>query len=397
MPLLKQLEVSGFKAVDRFSMDVGPELTLLVGMNGAGKSSVLQAFAFARHLAEGNPLNFFDERQWERAALAYRARRRRRGTIVNIALSFESERWGFIRWSVRWGLNGGKLIEETVQLRRSPFGDFVEIYSFTAREGGVIGRNMLPALSFPGSLLEAIQSLDLSEEERGVTGDVLEWLLGIQSLELLSPASMKGGTRLSPGDMGSRGDRLAGFLAALSPEQRSRVVQRVERFYPLADLDTVRKRAGWIDLILTERYEDVGPIRSTQMSDGFMRILALCAIPEFDQGVSLVLLDEIEDGIEPHVLRDLITLVGRETRAQIVATSHSPLLANVVGVENLRFLARTPEGRTVATAAATMPSFRLGSDYFGPGELWTAADMDVLRDEALRRAAENADAESATA
>lgn len=371
-------------------MTIEPELTLLVGMNGAGKSSVLQAFAFARHLAEGNPLAFFDERQWERAALKSRRRGRRRSTIVNITMSFESERWGQIRWRIKWGLNGGKLIEEEVQLQRSPLGEWTEIFAFDSGDGGVIGRNMLPALAFSGSLLEAVQSLDLDEEEGGVTGEVLRWLLGIQSLELLSPASMKGGTRLSPGDMGSRGDRLAGFLAALAPEQRSRVVQRVERFYPLAGLDTIRKRAGWIDLVLTEHYTDVGPIRSTQMSDGFMRILALCAIPEFAESVSLVLLDEIEDGIEPHVLRELITLVGRETRAQIVATSHSPLLANVVGVANLRFLARTPEGRTVATAAGTMPSFRRGDDYFGPGELWTAADLDVLRAEALERAEESA-------
>ena len=193
---------------------------------------------------------------------------------------------------------------------------------------------------------------------------------------------MKGATRLRGGDMGARGNHLAGFLAALTPDQRSRVVRRVGRFYPLSDLTTVRKRAGWIDLVLAERFTNFSAIPSTQMSDGFMRMLALCAIPELPE-VSMVLLDELEDGIEPHILGRLVALVTRETAAQIIATSHSPILANLVGAKGLRLISRTPEGRTVAARIEDMPSFQVGAEYFGAGELWTNTDPELLESEAL--------------
>lgn len=59
-----------------------------------------------------------------------------------------------------------------------------------------------------------------------------------------------------------------------------------------------------------------------------MRILALCAIPEFSDGCKLLLLDEVEDGIEPHILPKIIQAVVEESRAQFIVTSHSPLLVN---------------------------------------------------------------------
>jgi predicted ATPase len=152
-------------------------------------------------------------------------------------------------------------------------------------------------------------------------------------------------------------------------------------FYRLADLETVHRRAGWIDLILRERFANFSTVPSTQMSDGFMRLLALCAIPELPD-VSMILLDELEDGIEPHILGPLVTLVAAETRAQIIATSHSPILANIVGVERLRLISRTPDGRTIAAAVDQMPTFRLGDEYFGPGELWTNTEPEVLEAEA---------------
>lgn len=366
-------------------MAVEPKLTVLLGVNGAGKSSILQLFALMRDLAQGNPSRFFEERGWDRKALRFRAPNNR-STILRVAAVFDSDQWGRIRWLISWGLNTGRLQREEVQLKRVPEAAPINLMRFDRKSGGEAGGVELPALKFKGSLLSAIQDAEQGTEASEVVKGLHDWLSHIQSLELLSPSAMKGGTRLSAGDMGNRGDRLAGFLAALRPEQRSRVVQRVGLFYPLADLETVRKRAGWIDLILSERFNNFGAIPSTQMSDGFMRLLALCAIPELPD-VSLILLDEVEDGIEPHILGKLVSLVADETRAQIIATSHSPILANVVGPAGLRLVSRTNEGRTMTVKVDDLPAFQTGSDYFGAGELWSNTSLNVLEAE-MRRAAE---------
>lgn len=377
---LTQISVSGFKALDRFKISVEPSLTVLLGMNGAGKSSILQLFALSRHLAEGTPRRFFDERHWDRKSLRFKSMNNR-STILSITAIFESQNWGTVRWSIRWGLNTGRLQSEKVSLRQTAEAVPIEIFFFDSKVGGRFGDQRLPPLSFQGSLLSAIQNQNNDDMANDILTNLSSWLRKIVSLELLSPEAMKTGKGPSSGGMGERGDRLAGFLETLRPDQRSRVVNRVGRFYRLAELETVSKRAGWIDLILRERFTNFNSIASTQMSDGFMRLLALCAIPELPDA-SLILLDELEDGIEPHILGPLVSLVAAETNAQIIATSHSPILANIVGAERLRLISRQPDGRTIAAAISELPSFHVGDEYFGPGELWTNTELSVLEAEA---------------
>jgi hypothetical protein len=371
-------------------MDVAPELTLLVGVNGAGKSSILQALGFVRFLAEDYPQAFFDERGWDRGDFKFRSLPRARTTLISIGMRFSGTPWGTLIWSIQWGLNHGRLYRERVLLRSDLSAEPETILTFDQKEGGRFGTEELPSLGFRGSLVEAAGLLGAPPRDKEIVAALLAWAKGIRSLELLSPAEMKRHTRRSPLDMGAKGERLAGFLAALSSEQKSRIVERLSRFYPIDGLDTVRKRAGWIDLKVSERYANFGQVHAGHMSDGFMRLLALCAIPEWGDAASLILLDEIEDGIEPHILTRVIDLVRAESRAQVIATSHSPLLANGVGVDAIRFISRDGEGRTIAANAADMPAFRHGSEYMGPGELWANTEMAVLQRQAAERASASA-------
>jgi predicted ATPase len=179
-------------------------------------------------------------------------------------------------------------------------------------------------------------------------------------------------------DIGERGQRLAGFLAGLDSEKKDRLVRRISRFYPLSEIDTRRKRAGWIDLRVAETYRKSGRFSAAHMSDGFMRILALCAIPELPLEVSLVLLDEVEDGVEPHILPRLIDAVTRESQAQIVMTSHSPLLVNYFEPSEIVFLSRTADGRTISASADDIDIFRTGREFLGSGEIWANASLDAI-------------------
>lgn len=372
-----RIEISGFKALGGFRMELAEDLTLLIGMNGSGKSSVLQALGFARYLAEGRAQAFFDERGWDRQDMRFRSNPRGKGTVVAIGIVFDSP-WGKLRWDIQWGLMTGGLYQERIR-HRVDENQVDELLVFTQKDGGRINTDEVPALIFPGSLMAAVPSSAYS----GANGEILlavrNWARGIRSLELLAPQYMKGTGRLSPNELGIRGDRLSGFLASLSQDQKSRIVQRLGRIYPIRELTTVKKRAGWIDLRVAEFYESLSDVAASHMSDGFMRLLALCALPELGDSVSLVLLDEIEDGIEPHILTRVVDLIRNETQAQIVATSHSPLLLNSLSVENVRLVTRTAEGRTLATNAENLQTFKEGSEYFGVGEMWANVDLDTLK------------------
>jgi predicted ATPase len=239
---------------------------------------------------------------------------------------------------------------------------------------------VLSSLDVSGSLLSILktEAVGRTPENIRVLEGLQAWFNGITSLELLSPVAMRRGARGKQTDIGPRGEYLSGFLASLSPERRAKIVKRVQAFYPLQSLDTVRKRAGWIDVQIAEQYQDLGRIATTHMSDGFFRLLAMCSIPEFNENSSIVLLDEVEDGIEPHVLPLLIKQIETEISGQLIMTSHSPLLINTFDPDGIVMVARDKFGRTKTSSVKDMKTFELGLEYLGSGEIWANSDRDTI-------------------
>ena len=112
--------------------------------------------------------------------------------------------------------------------------------------------------------------------------------------------------------------------------------------------------------------------------------MAICAIPEFGDAATLVMLDEIEDGIEPHILPELVGSVVTESPSQFVFTSHSPLLVNHFQPEDIHILARRPSGSVAACSFAALDHWNSGQEYFGPGELWSMTERRVHQSEVFK-------------
>jgi hypothetical protein len=222
------------------------------------------------------------------------------------------------------------------------------------------------------------ESFQLSDGESQAIDALREWATGITSLELLNPSTMRNRLRGDGNDIGPQGERLASFLAELKPDAKDRVVDRMRKFYPIKDLDTTRKRAGWIDMQVAEAFRMMGRVDAAHMSDGFLRILALCAIPEFGPEASLVLLDEVEDGIEPHILPSLIERIAAEASSQLFMTSHSPLLINFFEQSQIYLLGRDKNGQTIGSEVSELEPFRHGGEYLGNGEIWANASAESV-------------------
>lgn len=395
MMKLTRLRVEGFKALDGFEAEIPKDILFLIGDNGAGKSSVLQALAFARAFAKISNGAFFEDRHWQARDLYPKTRRpedadrpdaqlrgvRRRSSARPVRMSFRLEEGKTkVFWEFSWSSTTEITLNE--QLWVSDSSGIRQIWSL---EGSRLSRNAdaghfnIADLRINGSYTALFRE-SFFEDEKDMEAFLAfrAWCEGITSLELLSPVAMRRGARGTPKDIGPRGELLAGFLASLPAEKRSSIVQRLSAFYPLEGLDTTRKRAGWVDMQVAEAYKGIGTVRPQHMSDGFFRLLALCSIPEFGPAVSMVLLDEVEDGIEPHILPKIIKRIARETSAQLIMTSHSPLLINFFEPQQIAFLARDEEGRTQVATPNELEEFRRGSEYFGNGEIWVNSSARKL-------------------
>jgi predicted ATPase len=135
-------------------------------------------------------------------------------------------------------------------------------------------------------------------------------------------------------DIGALGDTIAPFLFRLyneSPKHFNAINRTVRQIIPgvesvSVDLD---ERRGTLEIWVRQDGVDYS---SRIISEGTLRVIALCSIAVNPWGGSLVAFEEPENGVHPRrielVAKLLTTLAGRSK--QIIVTTHSPLFCGAV-------------------------------------------------------------------
>ena len=336
-----------------------------------------------REFARGDATKFFDDRAWDYAGVRSQLEA---SPTFRADLLFETENDGRLLWQFNWGLRSAKNLREVVwHLPPNATTPTLTLdHNRTRTNFRFVDSLRLKGLLTPGSVLAFVR-LPSDDDVACKLREVSTWAQNITSLELLSPTAMRRGARGITHDIGTRGERLASFLGRLDPRSKSNIVTRLRRFYPIRNIDTVRKRAGWVDVKISETFRDLRGITPTHASDGFLRLVALCAIPEFHKNTSLVMLDEIEDGIEPHILPELVEAIVTESASQFVFTSHSPLFVNFVKPEDIHILTRQGGGAVTTSRFSEIESWTDGLEFLGPGELWSMTEKHDIKKILARR------------
>jgi predicted ATPase len=136
-------------------------------------------------------------------------------------------------------------------------------------------------------------------------------------------------------DIGVLGGEIAPFLYRLKAENEKyffaasrtlrSIVPNVEGI--TIDLD---KRRGTLDILIRQDGIDYS---SRVVSEGTLRVLALCAIVVNPWGGSLLAFEEPENGVHPRRLELIVNLLlslAMERGRQVIATTHSPLFCDAV-------------------------------------------------------------------
>jgi predicted ATPase len=136
-------------------------------------------------------------------------------------------------------------------------------------------------------------------------------------------------------DIGVLGSDIAPFLYRLRAEEPKRfqaVARTVRSIIPniesiSVDLD---KRRGTLDILVRQGNVDYS---SRIVSEGTLRVLALCAITVNPWGGSLLAFEEPENGVHPRrleLIAQLLLSLALQQGRQVVVTTHSPLFCDAV-------------------------------------------------------------------
>jgi predicted ATPase len=185
------------------------------------------------------------------------------------------------------------------------------------------------------------------------------------------PSSMAGENLLLRPDAGN----VAEYLYELKQRSISAyqgVVDAMKFVLPYADDLQVRMRSEADRTVLLELKEGRRTIPSWMLSSGTLRTVALLACLRHPRPPRLLVIEELENGLDPRTIGLIVEEIRNATnsgRTQVIATTHSPYLMDLVPLECL-ILAERADGETRFRRPADDADVQRWSESFAPGELY---------------------------
>ncbi len=370
-----------FKSLVDFRLELA-KFTCLVGLNGAGKSTVLQFIDFIGQQVRGNVEGWLGEREWD--ATDVRSKFATRST-VEFSISYgKSDREVVATWEGSFDSSRLYCTAERIFVAKSAMLEVqdgrLRIEDLTANDPAArVVVNEKIAFSYQGSVLSQLKLEALPGGLRLFTNT----FKSLKSLDLLSPERLRQRSRDPAGSLGLGGNRLSAFLHQMGPEKRRQIARYLKDVYrQLQSIDALDK-SGWKQLEIQELYGDQWlATEARHMNDGMLRLIAILA--ELGSDNEFLLFDEIENGVNPEVVETVVSILA-SAKQQVVTTTHSPTILNHLGDATARsgvmYLYKTRLGHTKAIPFFSIPSLAKKLAVMGPGEVFAGTNLTALADE----------------
>ena len=373
---LQSLRIRNFKAVvDSKTVKLGP-LTAFIGNNGAGKSSLIEALETYQAIVRDG-LDLAMQRWLGIEHVRHKAQeaKERMGQLVN-PISFE----------LALGESPRKVRRLAMTVNNDPAANHMLIASerltrldgtWTERSpGGALqsygpGRSMLPYA--------------LDEDLVRAADEVLAWqflTLSPERMGLPVPQQRtKGAVRLA-----NDGSNVADFLLDLRRQDANAfngIVETMAFVLPYAkDIQPTLtsseiERKAWLQLS-----EDTFKVPGWLLSTGTLRMLALLALLRHPSPPPLIVVEEIENGLDPRSIHLIVEEIRSAVLAgvtQVVVTTHSPYLLDLLTLEHLVVVERDGEGHPRFIRPADHKNLQAWAQEFAPGKLYTMGNLTGLQ------------------
>jgi hypothetical protein len=325
---------------------------VIVGANGAGKTSVLAGMQLLSQLRNKKPATVFSgERALARLTTVHR--------VGPLSLRFDDNEGDWLEYQ---GEAGNDELDRHF-VRFDSDGQPIEHDYASGRLSGPLPREQKLLRLFGGSTLLSLDARQLarpwvsSDEEPTLRYD------GAGLPAVLANFAATNRERLDEIVAATR-EVIPVFEAVRMPRQA--VVRRRDDTAEIGNGLELRVHGSWLDASLA--------------SEGTLLVLGLMTIVHGLSSTRLLLMDDIDRALHPKAQRSLVAqLAGLRTRVQIVCTAHSPYLLDAVDPEDVLVARAAPkDGRTRIKRLIEHEEWDKWSRSMKPGVFWSYVGEDWL-------------------
>lgn len=371
---LQSLRVRNFKAiVDSKTVKLGA-LTVLIGNNGVGKSSLIEALETYQSIVVDG-LDIAMQRWLGIEHVRHKAQeaKLRLGKPVN-----------HISFDLAIGESPRKVRKLAMAVNNDPAADrmFIADERISQPDGRWVARDRVAAIDTYGDRRSLLASAlgDYIEEARHVLG----WQFLALSPEKMGLPVPQQRTRGSV-KLARDGSNVADFLLDLRRQSTAAFDGIVETMaYVLSyakDIQTSLtsseiERKAWLQMA-----EADFKVPGWMLSTGTLRMVALLGLLRHPNPPPLIVVEEIENGLDPrsiHLIVEEIRNAVLSGSTQVVLTTHSPYLLDLLTLEHLVVVERNAAGRPTFTRPGNSDKLKNWVDTFSPGKLYTMGNLSGL-------------------
>ena len=386
VPRIEELSIRNYRALRSLSLKKLTPLTVFLGVNGSGKSTIFDVFAF---LAECFSVGL--RKAWDKRSRFRELRTRGAEGPITFELKYREKCSAPLityHLSINEKERGPYISEEFLQWRRGARGKPFRFLDFKEGKGHVVSGEMpdekalrvseeldSPEMLAVNTLGQLAKHPRISALRRFITGWYLSYLTA-DSARLVPEAGPQ--ERLS-----ASGDNISNVIQYLKeqhPERLAEILKVLSRRVPkLEKVDTEMLADGRLLLQIKDAPFE-RPILAKFASDGTLKMLAYLIVLYDPHPPELIGIEEPENHLHPRLLPELAEECRvAAARSQLFVTTHSPFFVNGLEPQEVWTLQRDDKGYTQAKKASDMPGVNeFMKEGAKLGQLWTEGHLDLI-------------------
>lgn len=383
--MIKNIEVKNFKAIESAKVKLTP-LTAFIGYNGMGKSSLLEALQmFKSIVTEGLDAAVRPWREFEHIYYKGNLEKNvRRKQYFKADIKYEFEPMEFI-----FQVNlKGKGVRE-LQKFSTAIGQEFYNRELKRLEGNIFYISELAKYKEYESSRDADNNYIIQGRkspwqtpDRSILSAELEIRRYVESWQFLSmntflmgdPHSQK--KTSGPITLHKDGRNIAEFLLSIRDkdiEVYKGILETLQYVLPYAKDLQPQITQELEKMVYLQLSEQDFKLPGWMLSTGTLKILALLAVFRHPEPSPLIVIEELENGLDPRTIHLVITEIRNyidNKKGQVLITSHSPYLLDQLHISQIVFVERKDEKVSLSRPADDEEVLEW-SKKFAPGQLYT--------------------------
>lgn len=393
--MLKQVTIKGFKGITDLTLNLD-KINVLIGINSSGKTTILQALDLLANCVSRDVSEYLKDKNWKVSDIKSQISK---SSLLSYNALFEFEENGnpfLLIWQIEFKLISATSVNLTKESILKVNGKWDKAYCNIDKQQKLF-ENAIPLYTYRDGIViyEAFHDQKAKNQESefylslGSSGlkiidfagnkDICllkEFLKHTTNFETLAAENMRRSSRGTTEDIGIGGKQLAAFIKQMNPQQKEDYTKIVHSILNSMDsIDAYTKGTpGWVELFINEKFgsNDI-KVRPYHISDGTLRILAFVALLNTQYDLGLLMLDEIENGLNPYITTKIVELLYEftsQTKHQLLLSTHSSLMLDDFKPEDIIYVYRDNDGRIKAKKVFNTKKIKTFLDYMSPGEIW---------------------------